>query len=702
MIDRQAAIGGSSRLSRGSKGSRHSTTLLTPADKAISAATTPQNTPMDVEAEHYGDQQMLLPASPTVAAPVVAVGSNSGTPASVSFAGTCSPAAAAAAATPGAGVRLATPVQQLGSPADSHASEVSIGSICTPAGVLSAANVSARRLDFTDAVNNMDEAAAGSVAAIAATSPQRQEQQQGGYRPGFAVSELLPTEPMSLEELAASMQSSATKAAFALEMPEVGISIDGDLSFDVNKFLKNRDDEYPSREEKASATSAAHMAVAAAAPKRSGLLGKSRSLLLWLLAGLALVATSFVVVEKLPQTLAPPVCFEHNLNVCHTPDQALNKVLSRQPSGWRLAVKQTAWYLQDAADVLLRRRLPQGVTADDFSRVWINSVSDEQWRSVPIEAVAALFAAVPQHLWPRAVMEKLQGSEGAAAQLKQQRQAAPENVAAASSPEAATAAAADSAAAAAAAPAEAMDCTVPAAAVNVIEEQPAEQQAEGDVSSMPIDDEAATPEPAAPAEPVRQEDAAAKLAQEPAPATAAAEVAGASEPAAPAEAVQQEDAVAEVAATPEPAGPAEAVQQEDAAANMAQEPAAATAAAEVAVAPEPAAPAEAVQQEDAAAEVAATPEPAGPAEAVQQEDAAANMAQEPAAATAAAEVAVAPEPAAPAEAVQQEDAAATWHRSLLQQQQPLRWQSPQNQQHLPRQCSRRMQLPMWHMSLLQQ
>jgi hypothetical protein len=38
--------------------------------------------------------------------------------------------------------------QQLASPADSHASVVSIGSICTPASVLTAANVSARRLDF--------------------------------------------------------------------------------------------------------------------------------------------------------------------------------------------------------------------------------------------------------------------------------------------------------------------------------------------------------------------------------------------------------------------------------------------------------------------------------------------------------------------------------------------------------------------------
>jgi hypothetical protein len=38
--------------------------------------------------------------------------------------------------------------QQQASPADSHASVVSIGSICTPASVLTAANVSARRLDF--------------------------------------------------------------------------------------------------------------------------------------------------------------------------------------------------------------------------------------------------------------------------------------------------------------------------------------------------------------------------------------------------------------------------------------------------------------------------------------------------------------------------------------------------------------------------
>jgi hypothetical protein len=111
------AAGGTARLSRGSKGSRHSTALQTPADKGIPQTTTPQNTPMDVEAEHCGDQETLLPASPIVVAPVIAVGSPiSGTPASVSFAGKGSPAAAeaaaaAAAATPKAAERVTTPVQ---------------------------------------------------------------------------------------------------------------------------------------------------------------------------------------------------------------------------------------------------------------------------------------------------------------------------------------------------------------------------------------------------------------------------------------------------------------------------------------------------------------------------------------------------------------------------------------------------------------
>jgi hypothetical protein len=113
------AAGGTARLSRGSKGSRHSTALQTPADKGIPAATTPQNTPMDVQAEHCGDQQTLLPASPIVVAPVIAVGSPiNGTPASVSFAGKGSPVAAeaaataaAAAATPVAAERVTTPVQ---------------------------------------------------------------------------------------------------------------------------------------------------------------------------------------------------------------------------------------------------------------------------------------------------------------------------------------------------------------------------------------------------------------------------------------------------------------------------------------------------------------------------------------------------------------------------------------------------------------
>jgi hypothetical protein len=76
---------------------------------------------MDVEAEHCGDQQTLLPASPIVVAPVIAVGSPiNGTPASVSYAGKGSPvaaeaaaaaAAAAAAGTPAAAERVTTPVR---------------------------------------------------------------------------------------------------------------------------------------------------------------------------------------------------------------------------------------------------------------------------------------------------------------------------------------------------------------------------------------------------------------------------------------------------------------------------------------------------------------------------------------------------------------------------------------------------------------
>ncbi|WIA33416.1 hypothetical protein OEZ86_006550 [Tetradesmus obliquus] len=418
MIDRQVAVGGTARLSRGSKGSRHSNALQTPADKGIPAATTPQNTPLDVEAEHCGDQQPL-PTSPVIVAPVIAVGSPiSSTPASVSFAGRGSPAAAAAAAaaatTLGAAERVTTHVQQLASPADSHTSVVSIGSVCTPASVLTAANVSARRLDFTEAAGEM-EAAAGSTAATPAASPQRpqQQQQQGIYSPGL-TNDLLPASPLPIEELEAKMLSSEVKKFFAKEMPDIDVGDDGEINFDSIKFADNIDG---AAVVEAFSLPDAEAAAAAAAPKRRGLLGKSGSTLLWLLAGVALVATSFVAVEMLPQTLAPPGCFctENNLEACLKADQALNRELSNQPTGWRLAAKQAGWYLQDAADVLLRRRLPRGVTAEDFSRVWISSLSEEQWRSVPVEKAAALFAAVPQHLWPQAIVDKLQSPEVARA-----------------------------------------------------------------------------------------------------------------------------------------------------------------------------------------------------------------------------------------------------------------------------------------------
>ncbi|WIA13276.1 hypothetical protein OEZ85_006862 [Tetradesmus obliquus] len=419
MIDRQVAVGGTARLSRGSKGSRHSNALQTPADKGIPAATTPQNTPLDVEAEHCGDQQPL-PTSPIIVAPVIAVGSPiSSTPASVSFAGRGSPAAAAAAAaatTPGAADRVTTPVQ-LASPADSHTSVVSIGSVCTPASVLTAANVSARRLDFTaaEAAGEM-EAAAGSTAATPAASPQRpqQQQQQGIYNPGL-TNDLLPASPLPIEELEAKMLSSEVKKFFAKEMPDIDVGEDCEINFDSIKFADNIDG---AAVVEAFSLPDAEAATAAATPKRRGLLGKCGSTLLWLLAGVALVATSFVVVEMLPQTLAPPGCFctENNLEACLKADQALNRELSSQPTGWRLAAKQAGWYLQDAADVLLRRRLPRGVTAEDFSRVWISSLSEEQWRSVPVEKAAALFAAVPQHLWPQAIVEKLQVARATALQ----------------------------------------------------------------------------------------------------------------------------------------------------------------------------------------------------------------------------------------------------------------------------------------------
>jgi hypothetical protein len=80
-------------------------------------------------------------------------------------------------------------------------------------------------------------AAAGSNSATPAASPQRLQQQQqlqGGYSPGLSPSELLPSTPMPLEELEASMLSSAAKKKFAEELPE--IDLDGDFSFEDLKF----------------------------------------------------------------------------------------------------------------------------------------------------------------------------------------------------------------------------------------------------------------------------------------------------------------------------------------------------------------------------------------------------------------------------------------------------------------------------------
>jgi hypothetical protein len=82
-------------------------------------------------------------------------------------------------------------------------------------------------------------AAAGpntSNTATPAASPQRQQQlMKGSYSPGL-TNELLPATPLSLEELEAKMLSSATKAMFAREMPDVDIGSDGEFSFDNIKY----------------------------------------------------------------------------------------------------------------------------------------------------------------------------------------------------------------------------------------------------------------------------------------------------------------------------------------------------------------------------------------------------------------------------------------------------------------------------------
>lgn len=58
------AAEGSSRLSRGKGKKSH--LLQTPLDKGIPQATTPMNTPMDVESAQFEDQQSLLQASSAV------------------------------------------------------------------------------------------------------------------------------------------------------------------------------------------------------------------------------------------------------------------------------------------------------------------------------------------------------------------------------------------------------------------------------------------------------------------------------------------------------------------------------------------------------------------------------------------------------------------------------------------------------------
>jgi hypothetical protein len=94
-------------------------------------------------------------------------------------------------------------------------------------------------LALAEAANEMEAAAAAGPNASAtltpAASPQRQQLVQGSYSPGL-TNELLPATPLSLEELEAKMLSSATKAMFAKEMPEVDIGSDGEFSFDNIKY----------------------------------------------------------------------------------------------------------------------------------------------------------------------------------------------------------------------------------------------------------------------------------------------------------------------------------------------------------------------------------------------------------------------------------------------------------------------------------
>jgi len=81
-------------------------------------------------------------------------------------------------------------------------------------------------------------------------------------------------------------------------------------------------------------------------------------------------------------------------------------VLTSSPTAGSCSVLQAKWYMEDAWDILIRHRVPQGVTREQVVRVWFDEISESRssachlpWRK--------LFTDLPPHMVTPLIRAKL-------------------------------------------------------------------------------------------------------------------------------------------------------------------------------------------------------------------------------------------------------------------------------------------------------
>jgi hypothetical protein len=98
---------------------------------------------------------------------------------------------------------------------------------------------------------------------------------------------------------------------------------------------------------------------------------------------------------------------------CSAASKAYWEQADKEPNSWQLLILQAKWYMEDAWDILIRRRVPQGVTREQVVRVWFDKISESQIQQMPPALAAELFTDLPPHMVTPLIRAKLQEHDAA-------------------------------------------------------------------------------------------------------------------------------------------------------------------------------------------------------------------------------------------------------------------------------------------------